>query len=210
MNTDLIKHLRNLWIVLFALLSAATLYSQTPSPVEYLWYEAENMRGFSTGKLGEPLLNPSYMNLPREKAPGWGINGPGVSAEWTQGGESQWNSAAASSDETRGAIYQDLEVARDGAYKVWVRYADWAGRTEQFTVRIVRDGRELFRHEFGARDLIDPHDEVSMYWGWAFAWDGAEAQLKKGPARLYIEIEGAAQARRHVDCVLVTNDMSFQ
>jgi len=35
-------YLRNLWIVLFVLLSAATLYSQTNTPPEYLWYEAEN------------------------------------------------------------------------------------------------------------------------------------------------------------------------
>ena len=54
------------------------------------------MRGFSTGKLGEPLLNPSYLNRSREKAPGWGINGPGVSAEWTQGGESGFLSIALS------------------------------------------------------------------------------------------------------------------
>src|ERR1051325_7921351 len=97
--TQIRMNLRNLWRALFALLSATNLYSQTNTPAECLWYEAENMRGFSTGKLGEPLLNPSYLNLAREKAPGWGINGPGVSAEWTQGGESEWNSAAASADE---------------------------------------------------------------------------------------------------------------
>lgn len=167
------------------------------------------MRGFSTNARFEPLLNPSHMNLLKDKAPGWGINGPGVSAEWSQGGESEWNSAAASADETRAVIYQEMELARDGAYKVWVRYADWAGRTENFTVRITQDGREAFRHEFGARDLIDPHDEVSMYWGWAFAWDGAPAQLKKGAARLSIEIEKRAEARRHVDCALLTDDPSF-
>lgn len=48
-----------------------------------------------------------------------------------------------------------------------------------------------------------------MYWGWVFAWDTAQAQLKKGAARLFIEIEKAAQARRHVDCFLVTNDTAF-
>ena len=167
------------------------------------------MRGFSTNERHEPVLNPSWTNWPREKAPGWGINGPGVSAEWSQGGESEWNSAAASADETRATIYQDLEVPRSGAYKVWVRYADWANRTENFTVRITQDGREVFRHEFGARDLIDPHDEVSMYWGWAFNWDGATATLSKGAARVSIEIEKAAQARRHVDCFLVTSDADF-
>ncbi|HEY3582395.1 MAG TPA: hypothetical protein VGK82_17705 [Pyrinomonadaceae bacterium] len=203
-------NLRNLWIAFWVLLFAVPVCPQTKSPREYLWYEAENMRGFSTGKLGEPLLNPSYLNLPRAKAPGWGINGPGVSAEWTQGGESEWNSAAASADETRASIYQDLEVPRSGAYVLWIRYADWAGKTENFTVTIAQDGAEVFRHEFGVKDLVDPHDEVSMYWGWAFTWDSASATLKKGPARLSIEIERPAGARRHVDCFLLTNNLDFK
>ena len=168
------------------------------------------MRGFTTGKLGEPLLNPSYLNLSREKAPGWGINGPGVSAEWTQGGESEWNSAAASADEVRATLYQDLEIPRGGEYKFWVRYADWARRTENFTVTIAQDGAEVFRKEFGAKDVIDPHDEVSMYWSWAFAWDTANVTLKKGPARVSLVIEKATEARRHVDCFLLTNDLAFK
>ena len=205
------KSLCNLWIFLFVLLSTTSLYSQTsPPPTEYLWYEAENMRGFSTGKLGEPMVNPSYLNLPRAKAPGWGMNGPGVSAEWTQGGESEWNSAAAGADETRATLYQDLEIPRGGQYAVWVRYADWAGKAENFTITIAQDNAEVFRHEFGAKDLIDAHDEVSMYWGWAFAWDSAGATLKKGPARVSILIEKAAEARRHVDCFLLTNDLAFK
>ena len=139
--------------------------SQSP-PFEYLWYEAENMRGITETARHETLLNPSYLELPAAKAPGWGINGPGVSAEWSQGGESEWNSVAASADETRAHIWQDIEVPRGGAYKVWVRYADWGNRTENFTVRIKQDNREVFRHEFGAKDVIDPHDETSMYWQW--------------------------------------------
>jgi hypothetical protein len=168
------------------------------------------MRGFTTGKLGAPLLNPSYLNLSRDKAPGWGMNGPGVSAEWTQGGESEWNSAAASADETRATLYQDLEVPRAGEYALWVRYADWADKSENFTMTIAQDGAEVFRHEFGAKDIVDPHDEVSLYWGWAFTWDSAAATLKKGPARVSINIEKAAPARRHVDCFLLTNDTSYK
>lgn len=168
------------------------------------------MRGFTTGKLGAPLLNPSYLNLSRDKAPGWGMNGPGVSAEWTQGGESEWNSAAASADETRATLYQDLEVPRAGEYVLWVRYADWAGKAENFTMTIAQDGAEVFRHEFGVNDVVDPHDEVSLYWGWAFTWDSAAATLKKGPARVSINIEKAAPARRHVDCFLLTNDTNFK
>ena len=187
----------------------------TPSPVrpvssEYLWYEAENMRGFSTGKIGEPLLNPSYLNYGKDKGPGWGINGPGVSAEWTQGGESEWNSAAASADETDATLYQDLEIPREGKYVFWVRYADWANKSENFVVRIVQNNKQVFEHEFGIKDVVDPHDEVSMYWGWAFAWDGAQADLKKGPTRVSIQVTKAASARRHVDCFLLTNDLNYK
>jgi hypothetical protein len=191
----------------FLLLSSRSI-AQQPRP-EYLWYEAENMRGFSTDAQHQPLLNPWYLNLPKAKVPGWAINGPGVSAEWSQGGESEWNSAAASADETTAAIYQDLEIPRSGDYKIWARYADWANKTENFVIKITQEGREVFRHEFGAKDVVDPHDEVSMYWGWAFTWDGAAATLVKGPARLSIEVQKAAEARRHIDCFLLTNDLAF-
>src|SRR5687768_1184468 len=194
-------NLRNLWIVLIL---AAPVYSQT----EYLWYEAENMRGFSTGKLGEPLLNPSHQNPPRAKAPGWGMNGPGVSAEWTQGGESEWNSAAASADETKATIYQDLEIPRAGEYRLWVRYADWARKNEHFTVTIAQDGRQTSLREFGEGDIINANDETNLYWGWTFTWNFVGMTLKKGPARVSINVEKAATARRHVDCFLLTTDFN--
>jgi hypothetical protein len=187
----------------FSLAQPGSSGPQTSRDSEYLWYEVENMRGFGIKPTGEPIQNPSWMNLPSAKAPGWGINGPGVSAEWSQGGESEWNSAAASADESAGKIYQDLEIPRAGNYRIWVRYADWANRSENFVVRITQNpdempptsgnakievsaspspraavSRELFRHEFGSKDIIDAHDEVSMYWGWAFAWDGVDAHLE--------------------------------
>ena len=193
---------------LFQLASLPGLAQTSRSSSEYLWYEAENMRGFSTGTLHEPLLSPWYLD-PKARVPGWAISGPGVSAEWTQGGESEWNSAAASASESKATIYQDLEIPRAGDYKVWVRYADWANKSENFVITITQQSREVFRHEFGADDIIDPHDEVSMYWGWAFTWDGAPATLAKGSARLSIAIEKAAGARRQVDCVLLTNDAGF-
>ncbi|MEO8435238.1 MAG: hypothetical protein ABI596_10115 [Pyrinomonadaceae bacterium] len=182
--------------------------AQSPRP-EYLWYEAENMRGFATQPNHEPILNPSWQNPAKAKAPGWGMNGPGVSAEWSQGGESEWNSAAASADETRATIHQDIEIPRDGEYRVWVRYADWAGKNEVFAIRITQNSREVFRHVFGAKDVVDIHDEVSMYWGWAFTWDSSAATFNKGPAKLSLEIENSSAARRHVDCVLVTNDLAY-
>ncbi len=199
-----------------------SLAQTPPANLEYLWYETENMRGLTETPRHEPLLNPAYLNLTAAKAPGWAISGPGVSAEWSQGGESEWNSVAASADETRGTIWQDLEIPRGGEYKVWIRYSDFAGKSEHFVVRITQTGvgskegvsisispKEVFRQEFGGKDIIDPHDETSMYWGWAFTWDGAPATLAKGPARVSIEITQPAQARRQVDCLLLTNDPAF-
>ena len=167
------------------------------------------MRGIATDRRGEPILNPSWLNLPKAKAAGWGINGPGVSAEWSQGGESEWNSAAASFDETTGELYQDFEVPRAGDYKIWVRYADWANKTENFVLLINQNNREVFRHEFGTQDVIDPHDEVSMYWNWAFAWAGTLAKLEKGPTRISLKLDKPATARRHVDAVLITSDAAY-
>ena len=203
--------MRNLWFypaLLSCFLFCSTAFPQGKTQPEYLWYEAENMRGFSTGALHEPLLNPWYLD-PKARVPGWAMSGPGVSAEWTQGGESEWNSAAATAAESKATIYQDLEVPRAGEYTLWVRYADWANKSENFVIRITQHGREAFRHEFGVNDLIDVHDEVSMYSGWAFTWDGASTKLEKGAARLSIEIEKPATARRHVDCVLLTSDLAF-
>ena len=169
------------------------------------------MSGISLDARNEPRLNPSWMELTRAQSPGWGINGPGVSAEWSQGGESEWNSVAAAADETRASIFQNIEAPRAGRYRLWVRYADWAGRAENFVVKITQAERVVFRREFGARDRVDPHDEVSMYWGWSFAWDSTDAfELKKGAARVSIEVERAAGARRHVDCFMLTNDLEYK
>ncbi|HZE70311.1 MAG TPA: hypothetical protein VE135_12390 [Pyrinomonadaceae bacterium] len=196
--------------LLSVFISSSVIFSQTRSPHhEYLWIEAENMRGFATNSRGEPVSNPSWLDLPKARAPGWGMNGPGVSAEWSQGGESEWNSAAASADESQALLRQDLEVPRAGEYKLWVRYADWANRNEEFAVSITQNNREVFRHQFGGADIVDSHDEVSMYWGWAFTWDGAATKLEKGPAVLNLEIERPAAARRHVDCLLLTNDPAY-
>jgi hypothetical protein len=194
---------------LYSLSGVAQKNTESVPGAEYLWLEAENMHGFATNARHEPIQNPSWLNLPRIKAPGWGINGPGVSAEWTQGGESEWNSAAASADETNAAIFQEVVVPRAGKYNLWVRYADWANRNENFVIRIIQDGRDVLRHEFGTKDLIDPHDEISMYWGWSFTWDKTSAQVAKGPATIRIEVEKPTEARRHVDCILLTSDPTY-
>jgi len=90
-----------------------------------------------------------------------------------------------------------------------VRYADWGNKTENFVARITQEGREVARHEFGATDVIDPHDEVSMILGLVVRVGRRAATLTKGAARISIELDKAAQAVRQVDCVLVTNDLAY-
>lgn len=47
-----------------------------------------------------------------------------------------------------------------------------------------------------------------MYWNWVFAWGkSAAAALKAGPTRITLLVDKAGQARRHVDAVLLTNDV---
>jgi hypothetical protein len=218
-----------MWLGLMGILSmfapAEKVWSQAKphqAGYEYLWYEAENMRGITQTAQHEPQLNPSYLQISAAKAPGWSISGPGVSAEWSQGGESEWNSVAASADETSGAITQEVEIPQAGQYRLWVRYADWAGKSEDFVVRVSQTGvtsapgvslrsapREIIQHEFGARDIVDAHNEVSMYWGWTFVWDSAPLTLAKRSAQVSIEITKPAEARRQIDCFLLTNDLSF-
>src|SRR5215471_14093287 len=142
------------WIVFFCLFSQPSRGQIPPSPrlrvsatgsgqvsssgFEYLWYEAENMSGISETARHEPQLNPSYLDVPAAKAPGWSISGPGVSAEWSQGGESEWNSVAASADETRARITQEIEIPREGQYRLWVRYADFANQSENFVATVTQ------------------------------------------------------------------------
>src|SRR5207237_10685605 len=84
---------------------------------EYLWYEAENMRGITETARHEPQLNPSYLEIPAANAPGWSISGPGVPAGWSQGGEREWKSVAARADATRGKSWHELELRRDGPFQ---------------------------------------------------------------------------------------------
>src|ERR1044071_3656514 len=117
-HDEVVRRLLALFIA--AVISPLTLFAQdSPQPnrtsrFEYLWYEAENMGGLTLDARNEPRVYPVWQDLRREKAPGWGINGPGVSAEWTQGGESEWNSVEAAPDETRATLFQEIEIPRDG------------------------------------------------------------------------------------------------
>jgi hypothetical protein len=96
-----------------------------PPPI-YLWHEPEWFDGV-TGSF-------AYWTGNARATGSWGIAGPGISAEWTQGGESEWNSMGASADEVKAKCSRKLVIPRAGKYRVWVRYVDHRKKKAPFTV----------------------------------------------------------------------------
>src|SRR5262245_1162963 len=122
---------------LLALLPAAP----ADKPPVYLWLEPEWFDGV-TGSF-------AYWTGTARPTGAWGVAGPGVSAEWTQGGESEWNSIGAAAAETKAECARDLVIPRAGRYRVWVRYVDHRRKAEPFGVVLTQGGRLAVAGELG-------------------------------------------------------------
>lgn len=190
-------------------LSLAVLLTALPvvagdKPPVYLWFEAEWFTGVSgsyaywtdTTKSAKPTGH-------------WGVAGPGISAEWTQGGESEWNSIGASPAEAKASCHRDFVVPRAGKYRTWVRYVDHRKKTEPFTVGIQQGGQAALAAELGIKAVVPVNDEYQLYWGFSFGWGSADCGLQAGPARMSLTIDKPAEGWRQVDCVLITNDLDY-
>src|SRR5436853_3303778 len=96
--------------------AAATCAPAQERPPFHLWLEPEWFDG----------VKGSFAYWPGTAKPSgaWGIAGPGISAEWSQGGESEWNSIGAAAEETNARCRRSIVIPRAGSYKVWVRYVD--------------------------------------------------------------------------------------
>jgi hypothetical protein len=81
------------WLAFLTVLLLAGGARAAAKPPVYLWLEPEWFDGVS-GSF-------AYWTGAAKPAGAWGVAGPGISAEWTQGGESEWNSMGAPADETR-------------------------------------------------------------------------------------------------------------
>jgi hypothetical protein len=184
-------------------LSAAFLVTNARA-AEYLWIEAEHSADVQ-GRNHAFTPTP-----PLEQQRGWGISGPGVAAEWSQGGESEWTSIAAHPQENDAVSRYAIEVPAAGHYRVWVRYADYQHKKEAFRVRVQQGGKATFDHVYGEQPVVAEDDEVKLMWGWAFGWGMAEGDLPAGPAELQLVIDAPSEARRHVDAFLITDDLSFR
>src|SRR5271165_924021 len=89
----------------FILASAASAQDRLPF---YLWLEPEWFDGV-TGSF-------AYHTGTQKPTGTWGIAGPGISAEWSQGGESEWNSIGAAAAETKALCRRAIVIPRAGTY----------------------------------------------------------------------------------------------
>src|SRR5690606_36915161 len=106
------------------------------------------------------------------------------SAEWTQGGESEFLSIATRADAPAGVTAgRDIEIPVAGEYFVWVRYADYRHKKEEFGVRLRHAGK-ISEHVFGSTPVMNELDPMMLRWDWAFAWDKVKVTLPQGAARL--------------------------
>ncbi len=186
-------------IVLLAISSIAA--QAQPRPPIHLWFEPEWFDGVK-GSF-------AYWTGSAKPSGSWGIAGPGISAEWTQGGESEWNSIGVPAAETSARCQRDFIVPRAGNYKIWVRYVDHRKKTQPFRVAIEQGGKQVFAADYGHVPVVPVNDEYMLFWGFSFGWGSQENTLKEGPARLILSIDKPGEAWRQVDAILITDDKSF-
>src|SRR5215213_10832893 len=106
------------------LLLLCTATRAADAPPHTLWLEAETFAPLKGG-------NFSYQQEKLHAKGSWAVAGPGVAAEWTQGGESEWMSIAARPDEPAEIVVsRDAIVPATGTYTLWVRYADYRAKKE--------------------------------------------------------------------------------
>jgi hypothetical protein len=192
--------MRNTLAATLVLAFSAGAAAQDRSPF-HLWLEPEWFEGV-TGTF-------AYHTGTQKPTGSWGIAGPGISAEWSQGGESEWNSIGAAADETKARCQRDIVIPRAGTYKLWVRYVDHRKKTEPFRVAIEQGGKSVLAAEMGVQPILPANDEYQLFWGFAFGWAAIEGKLAEGPAQLILSIDRAGEAWRQVDAILITDDVKF-
>jgi hypothetical protein len=187
----------------FVSLLAALVVARPADAAESLWIEAEHLDGIRgyCWPMGRPEMKRTDGH--------WAISGPGWAAEWNQGGESGFLSIATAADDDRAVASKTVELPVDGHYHVWVRYGDWREQTERFQIRLEQDGAPAWTGQFGEVAVIDEDNEMKLYWGWSFAWDGREVDLRKGPARLTLLSTTKDPQPRQIDTIILTTDADF-
>lgn len=180
------------------------LFATVAAAHESLWIEAEHFDGIRgyCWPMGPEAI---------KKTDGhWGLSGPGWAAEWNQGGESGFLSIATGAADDKATVSKTVELPVAGKYFVWVRYGDWREKTERFQVRIEQEGAPAWMGRYGEKPAIDEDNEAKLYWGWAFVWDSAAAELKKGNARISLVSTTKDPEPRQIDAIVLTTDPDYR
>jgi len=168
---------------------------------ESLCIEAEHLRGVRGSCLPD---------LDQQTRGAWGISGPGLAAEWTQGGESGWLSIACAPAEEKAVASYQVEIPEPGEWSLWVRYRDWRRQPELFAIRIEQPGRAPQTLVFGERAVIDEEDASKLLWNWAFGWDSRLLTLAKGSAKVTLLAHKPQTVHRQVDVLCLTTDREYR
>ena len=167
---------------------------------ETIWVEAEHLVG---------LQGSCFPELGQSTNGAWGIAGPGIAAEWTQGGESEWLSIACGPDDDRATASLEVEVPLAGEWVVWVRYRDWRERSERCSLSIEPSTGAPINWTFGDLPVIDEDDELKLLWNWAFGWDRRSVSLPKGRAKIILRAGEKQPGHRQVDAICLTTDRGY-
>src|ERR1043166_3533103 len=127
----------------------------------------------------------------------------------TQGGPTRILSLDAHAQQTKNSCWRDIDVPAGGKYRVWVRYSDWRNKTEFFKVKVEQGGKVKIDAEFGGKPVLSDSDEMKLRVEFAYAWDGAECALERGPAHITLYTDRVADADRDVDVLILTDDLDY-
>jgi hypothetical protein len=171
---------------------------------ESIWLEAEHFDGIRgyCWPAGKPEM--------RKTDGHWALSGPGWAAEWAQGGESGFLSIGCGADDDRAVATTTVEVPAKGRYRVWVRFRENRGTTNRFNVRLTPKGGGPVSLTYGTKPNVEDDNEMKLYWDWAFAWEGQEAELPAGPVTIELASGFKEKECRQIDCLVLTTDLDYR
>lgn len=205
------------WIVSVVVLFVMAMSTSRAFAQETLWLEVENFDGIKgycwpQGRDAVENADKSKRTPAMYETNGnWGISGPGWASEWNQGGESGFMSIATGPGDDKAVVSKNIIVPAPGKYRLWVRYADWREQPERFQIAVEQaPGNVVGKHLFGEKPIVEENNEAKLYWGWAFAWDSFEVDLKAGPAKVVMSSIHPDPVCRQVDVIVLTTDAKYR
>ncbi|HKB05633.1 MAG TPA: hypothetical protein VKD90_25650, partial [Gemmataceae bacterium] len=80
----------------------------------------------------------------------------------------------------------------------------------RFNVRLTPPGDNAVTLTYGTRPNVEDDNEMKLYWDWAFAWEGHEADLPAGPVTVELASAFKEKECRQIDCLVLTTDLDYR